>query len=724
MTTTKALNSSRRTFLKGAGVTTGLLVGFHITGKGVAAALPNHAFSPNAFVRIGTDNLVTVIAKHIEFGQGSHTGLATILAEELDASWDQIRIESAPADARKYNNLFWGPYQGTGGSTAIANSWMQLREAGAKARALLVQAASTEWDVPVTEITVSDGVVRHESSSKEQTFGELSEKASQQQVPEKVQLKTPDQFKLIGRNVNRKDIAPKTNGSAVYTLDISRPGMVVAVVKRPPRFGGLARSFDDTDAKDIKGYVGSVTTPRGVAVMAKNTWAAIKAREAVTVDWDDSQAEMRGTEQIMAEYRELAKTPGLPARNDGDVTTAIAEAKHTLEVSYDFPYLAHAPMETLDCVIELTDQGAEVWTGSQIPTGDQQTVATILGLKPEQVIIHTQLAGGSFGRRATSDADMVSEAAMIVKASKGNVPVKVVWTREDDIQGGRYRPAYHHKLKAGLDDQGNITGWQHSIVGQSIVAGTAFEAFLVKDDIDATSVEGAANLPYAIPNISVDLTTTDVKVPVLWWRSVGSTHTAYSTETFIDQLASKAGKDPVEFRRSMLKNHPRHLATLNLVAEKATWGSPIAEGRYRGVAVHESFNSVVAQIAEISFDEDGVLKVEKVWCAVDCGTVVNPDIVKAQMEGGIGFGLGAVLRNTVTLDEGIVDQSNFHDYEPLRLTDMPEVDVYIVPSEAAPTGVGEPGVPPIGPAVANAIFAAKGQVVTKLPFSEGMPDLV
>lgn len=724
MTTTKTLASSRRTFLKGAGVTTGLLIGFHMTGKGVVAAVPGQQFSPNAFVRIGTDNLVTVIAKHIEFGQGSHTGLATILADELDASWDQIRIESAPADATKYNNLFWGPYQGTGGSTAIANSWTQLREAGAKARALLVQAASAEWNVPASEITVSDGIVKHDKSSQEQTFGALSEKAARQQVQEKVQLKTPDQFKLIGRNVNRKDIAPKTNGTAIYTLDISRPGMIVAVVKRPPRFGGLVKSFDDTDAKGIKGYVGSVKTPRGVAIMAKNTWAAIKARDAITVDWDDSQAEMRGSEQIMAEYRELAKTPGLPARNDGDATTAIAEAKHTLEISYDFPYLAHAPMETLDCVIELTDQGAEVWTGSQIPTGDQHTVATILELKPEQVKIHTQLAGGSFGRRATSDSDMVSEAAMIVKATKGNVPVKLVWTREDDIQGGRYRPAYHHKLKAGLDDQGNITGWQHSIVGQSIVAGTAFEGFLVKDGVDATSVEGAANLPYDIPHISVDLTTTDVKVPVLWWRSVGSTHTAYSTETFIDQLANKAGKDPVDFRRSMLKDHPRHLATLNLVAEKANWGSPIAKGRYRGVAVHESFSSVVAQIAEISFDEDGVLKVEKVWCAVDCGTVVNPDVVEAQMEGGIGFGLGAVLRNTVTLDEGIVDQSNFHDYEPLRLEDMPEVAVYIVPSEAEPTGVGEPGVPPIGPAVANAIFAAKGKMVTKLPFSEGMPDLV
>ena len=725
MNSKTVLNSTRRSFLKGtAGVTTGLIVGFHMSGKGLAAANSSKGFMPNAFVRIGTDNLVTVIAKHIEFGQGSHTGLATILAEELDANWDNIRIEAAPADASRYNNLHWGKFQGTGGSTAIANSWMQLREAGAKARAMLTQAAATQWNVPVAEVTIDTGTIHHKVSGKTATFGELAEQAAIQPVPETVTLKSLDQFKLIGGKVVRKDIAGKTNGTATYTLDMKRPGMVIAVVKRPPRFGGIVKSYDTSEAEKVKGFVGALATPRGVAVMAKNTWAAIKARETLSVEWDDTNAEMRGTDQIMAEYKELAKTAGLPARNDGDAVTAIAGATEVIEASYDFPFLAHAPMEPLDCLIEQTESGAEVWTGSQIQTGDQHTVATILELKPEQVQIHTLLAGGSFGRRATPDSDMVSEAAMIVKALDGKVPVKLVWTREDDIQGGRYRPAYHHTLKAGLDDKGNIVGWQHRIVGQSIVTSTAFEGFLVKDGIDATSVEGAANLPYKVPNISVDLTTTDVKVPVLWWRSVGSTHTAYSTETFIDQLASKAGRDPVEFRRSMLKDHPRHLAALNLAAEKSNWGGPIAEGRYRGVAVHESFNSVVAQVAEISLDNDGALKVEKVWCAVDCGIVVNPSIVEAQMEGGIGFGLGAILRNEVTLDEGVVEQSNFHDYEPLRIDEMPEISVHIVPSEAAPTGVGEPGTPPIGPAVANAVFAATGKTITKLPFSKGMPERV
>ena len=497
MSTKTVMNSTRRSFLKGtAGVTTGLLVGFHMSGKGHAATNSDKAFTPNAFVRIGTDNLVTVIAKHIEFGQGSHTGLATILAEELDADWDNIRIEAAPADASRYNNLHWGPFQGTGGSTAIANSWMQLREAGAKARALLVQAAAMTWQVPISEVTINSGIITHKNTGKSALFGDFAEQAALQPVPEKITLKSLDQFKLIGNKVVRKDIAGKTDGTAIYTQDIKRPGMVTAVVKRAPRFGGVVKSFDATEAEKVKGYVGALATPRGVAVMAKNTWAAIKAREALSVEWDDSNAEMRGTDQIMAEYKELAQKPGLPARNDGDASKAIKGATQTIEASYDFPYLAHAPMEPLDCLIELTEKGAEVWAGSQIQTGDQHTVAAILELKPEQVTINTLLAGGSFGRRGTPDSDMVSEAAMIVKAIKGKVPVRLIWTREDDIQGGRYRPAYHHTLKAGLDDKGNIVGWQHKIVGQSIVTGTAFEGFLVKEGIDATSVEGASNLPY------------------------------------------------------------------------------------------------------------------------------------------------------------------------------------------------------------------------------------
>ena len=725
MTEISNLKASRRTFLKGGGTAvTGLMVGFHLTGRGAQAAHHGKTFEANAFVQIGKDNNVTVIAKHIEFGQGSHSGLATILADELDADWGQVTIEAAPADATRYNNLHWGPTQGTGGSTAIANSWMQLREAGAKARHMLVQAAAVEWNVPASEIQVSKGVVSH--GSKKASFGDLAEQASLIPVPEKVALKTPDQFTLIGGDSKRKDIPGKTDGTAVFTLDIKRPGMLYAVMQRPPRFGGMVKSFDASEAEKVKGVVGAVATPLGVAVLAKNTWAAIKGREALSVEWDDSKAETRSSATIMEEYHRLADSqPGLPARKDGDAESALKGAKQVLEASFDFPFLAHAPMEPPDAIIEMTaDGGAEIWTGSQIPTGDQAWAAGILGLKPEQVKVNTVLAGGSFGRRATPDSDMVSEAAMVLKAIEGRAPVKMIWTREDDIQGGKYRPAYHHRLKAGLDEDGNIVGWQHKIVGQSILKGTAFEAFLVKDGIDATSVEGAHNLPYAIADQDVNLVTSDVSVPVLWWRSVGSTHTAYSTETFLDELAVASGKDPVEMRRTLLKGHERHLAALNLVAEKANWTGPEANGVYRGIAVHESFNSVVAQVADVSLRDDGSIKVEKIWCAVDCGTVVNPDVVVAQMEGGIGFGLGAILRNQVTLEEGVVDQSNFHDYEPLRISDMPDVEVHIVPSGAAPTGVGEPGTPPVGPAVANAVYAATGKRIRKLPFSEGLAGSV
>jgi isoquinoline 1-oxidoreductase beta subunit len=420
---------------------------------------------------------------------------------------------------------------------------------------------------------------------------------------------------------------------------------------------------------------------------------------------------------MMAEYKQLAERPGDIARQDGDATAAMAGAAQVLEADYEFPFLAHAPMEPLDCVVQLGDDGCDIWAGSQIPTVDQGAAAQILGLKPAQVRIHTQLAGGSFGRRATPEADMVSEAVSIAKAIGGRAPVKLVWTREDDIQGGRYRPMYFHRLRAGLDGDGKLVAWEHRIVGQSIVRGTPFAGGLIKNGIDQTSVEGANTLPYHVDNITVDLHTTDVKVPVLWWRSVGSTHTAYSTEVFIDELAEAAGRDPLDFRLEMLGNHPRHANVLKLAAEKAGWGEALPAGRARGLAVHESFNTFVAEVAEIAVADDGTIKVEKVVCAVDCGLAVNPDQVKAQMEGGIGYGLGAVLHDAVTLKDGRVEQSNFHDYLPLRINEMPAVEVHIVASAEAPTGVGEPGVPPIGPAVANAVYKATGRRIRVLPFA-------
>lgn len=711
--------AGRRAFLKGAAAASaGLVVGFYLPARvGVAAATAKEdAFAPNAFVRIASDNTVTVIAKHIEFGQGTYTGLATVLADELDADWKQVRVESAPADASRYNNLSWGPTQGTGGSSSIANSWEQLRKAGATARAMLVEAAAKDWGVPAAEIAVAKGVVSHVGTGRSATFGALADKAAVLPPPADVALKDPRRFTLIGKRVPRQDSVAKTNGTALFTLDVKRSGMLTAVIARPPRFGATVKSFDTTPAKAVKGVVDVVAVPQGVAVLAANTWAAIKGRAALTVEWDDSKAEKRSTDQVMAEYQALAETPGVRVRADGDAEAAIKGAATVLEAAYEFPFLAHAPMEPVNCVAELSADKCEIWTGSQLQTVDQLVAARIAGLKPEQVVVHTLFAGGSFGRRATPDADMVGEAVAIAKAIGGRAPVKLVWTREDDIQGGRYRPMYYHRLRAGLDANGAIVGWQHRIVGQSILKGTPFGG-MVKDGIDATSVEGAANLPYAIPNLSLDLHTTEVGVPVLWWRSVGSTHTAYATEHFLDELARAGGKDPVEFRLAMLKGHPRHAGVLKLAAEKATWGSNLPAGRFRGVAVHESFNTVVAQVAEVSIRDDGTVKVERVVCAVDCGIAVNPDQVKAQMEGGIGYGLGAALRNAITLTEGRVDQSNFNDYEPLRIDDMPVVEVHIAPSAAAPTGVGEPGTPVIAPAVANAILAATGKPVRRLPFA-------
>lgn len=719
----RPLRLTRRHFLQGSAVAgVGLLIRFDLRiGDAAAQTGPAPAasgvFTPNAFVRIAPDNTVTIIAKHIEFGQGTHTGLATILAEELDADWSQVRVESASADAARYNNLFFGPVQGTGGSTAMANSWEQLRKAGAMARAMLVAAAAREWGVPPAEIAVSNGVLSHARTGRRASFGELASKAAALPPPADVKLKDPKDFKLIGRRLPRLDSRAKTDGSAVFTMDVYLPDMLTAVIARPPRFGAKVRAFDASAALQVKGVTDVVQVPAGVAVLARDFWAARKGRETLKIDWDESGAERRGSEELFAAYRVLAGQPGASARRDGDPEAAIAGVARAFEAVYEFPYLAHAPMEPLDCVVRLTPEACEVWAGSQLQTIDQQVVASVLGLPPEKVQVHTLPAGGSFGRRATPNGDVAGEAASIAKAIAGRQPVKLVWTREDDITGGRYRPLYVHRLRAGLDPAGRIVGWEHRIVGQSILKGTLFESAMVKNGIDATSVEGAATLPYDIPSISVELHTTEVGVPVLWWRSVGSTHTAFSTETFLDELAHAAGRDPVDFRRTLLKNHPRHLGALELAAQKAGWGRPLPPGRARGVAVHESFNSFVAQVAEVSLGPDGLPKVERVVCAVDCGIAINPDVIQAQMEGGIGFGLGGALWSEITLVQGRVQQSNFDTYRPLRIEDMPEVEVHIVPSQAAPTGVGEPGVPPIAPAVANALFHLTGWRVRRLPFA-------
>jgi len=713
-------NVSRREFLMAAG---GLTLGFHLPqslaqsgpGRTVSTDLASD-FSPNAFIRISPDNTVTVIVKHVEMGQGTYTGLPTLVAEELDADWSQIRAEGAPADAKRYKHLFWGEAQGTGGSGSLANSYEQLRTAGASARAMLVAAAAEKWQVPAAEIKVEKGIVF--STDRRATFGELAADAAKQPVPTDVKLKDPKDFVLIGKPAARIDARAKSNGSAIFTQDVKLPGMLTAVVLHPPRFGARLKSFDAAKAKQIKGVeqVVAFSTPatNGVAVLAKDYWSAKKGRDALTAEWDESDAFRLGSADIMNEYKKLASTPGLNARKDGDADAAMKSAAKTLEAAYEFPYLAHASMEPMNCVVKIDAGACEIWNGEQFQTADQAAVAKLLGLEAGQVRINQLYAGGSFGRRANPKSDFVLEAAAIAKATKGTSPVKLVWGREDDMRAGFYRPMYYHTLKAGLDAQGNVVAWKHVIVGQSTISGSLFEA-AVKDGIDPTSVEGAANLPYNIPNLAVELHTPKIGVPVQWWRSVGSTHTAFATECFLDEIAHATKKDPFELRRSLLGQHPRHRAALELAAQKAGWGKP-KQGIARGIALHESFNTVVAQVVEVSKNKAG-LKIERVICAVDCGVAVNPNIVAMQMESGIGFGLSAALAGAITLREGIVEQSNFHDYPVLRMNQMPKIELFIVPSTGKPTGVGEPATPVIAPALANAILAMHGKPIRALPMS-------
>ncbi len=713
-----ALAPSRRGFLKlSAAAAGGLLIGHHLAG-GLSAAAQAAETAPNftPFVRIGNDGLVTVFSKHLDKGQGIATGLATLVADELDATWDQMRADFAPANNELYKNLFFG-IQGTGGSTAIPNSFEQYRKAGATARAMLVKAAAGRWNVPAGEITVERGLITH-ASGKSATFGDLADEAAALQVPQEVTLKTPDQWVHIGKTFPRLDTINKTLGAPdTYGMDLQLDDMLVAVTARAPKWGATVKSFDAAAAEAVKGVVGVIQVPQGVTVLATSTWPAIKARDLLKIDWDFSAAETRSTAQLDAEYRTLADQEGLVFRNDGDAAAAVAGAAEVLEGTYSFPYLAHAPMEPIDIAILFKDGKATLWTGSQLQTSDQGTAAAVLGIEPKDVAINTLWAGGSFGRRAIYDSHYAAEAAAIAKVWGKPQPIKLVYTREDDIKGGYYRPMYIHKVRAGLDGDGKLVGWHHRIVGQSILTGSIFEQFLVHEGIDKTSVEGVKDATYAIPNIRGELQTTQVGVPGLWWRAVGHTHTAYVMETMIDRAAKAAGRDPVDFRLELLKDDARKTGVLKLVAEKSGWGTELPKGRWRGVAVQKSFSTYVAEVAEVSLRDDGTVKVEKVWCAVDCGIAVNPDNIKSQMEGGIGYGLGAILRNEVTLSDGAVDQANFDDYEPLRMEDMPDIEVHILPSTEAPTGVGEPGTPPIGPAVANAIAAATGKWPEALPLS-------
>jgi isoquinoline 1-oxidoreductase beta subunit len=695
----------------------GLVIGFYLPrGLRAASAAPTSAapFAPNAFVRIGTDNTVTVLIKHIEFGQGPFTGLATLVAEELDADWSQVRAEHAPSNPELYKNLLFG-MQGTGGSTAIANSYEQMRQAGATARAMLVDAAAQAWRVPASEITVERGVVRHAPTKRQGRFGQFTEAAARLPVPSSVTLKDPSTFRFIGKDgsVRKLDAAGKTNGKAQFTLDIRERGMLTVVLARPPRFGARVASFDASDARAVRGVVDVRQIPTGIAVYADGFWPAAKARDRLRITWDESGAERRGSEQIVAEYRALARSPGMVAAAHGDVDAALGRASRVIEAEFVFPYLAHATMEPLDGFLRWDGERAVARFGSQIQTGDHQAIAKVLGLPFERVELETMLAGGSFGRRAQQNAHLAAELAEVAKAVGPGRPVKLVWTREDDMRGGYYRPLTVHRMRGAVQD-GRVVAWSATVVTQSLLKGSPF-AVMIQNGIDATSVEGSNEIPYDVADFRCDLHTTEVGVPVLWWRSVGHTHTGYAVECFVDELLQSAGQDPVAGRLAMMGKAPREAGALRAVAELARWSSPgPVNGRARGVAVVKSFNSYVAQIAEVSL-EGGVPRVHKVWCAVDCGVAVNPDVIRAQIEGGIGFGLGHALYAEITLVDGRPVQGNFDSYRSLRIHEMPAVEVTIVRSSEKPTGVGEPGVPPIAPAVANALARLGVERPRRLP---------
>lgn len=724
--TSAADGVARRTFLKAA-ATSGFALGAYPLVAGAQGAGGNAAVpaglkpfeQPSAFVRIDTDGTVTVTINRLDFGQGVQTGLPMILAEELDADWSKVR--SVHGDA---NMAYADPLMGmhlTGGSNSIKNSYTQYRELGARTRAMLVSAAAAQWGVDAASLRTSNGFVVG-PGGKKLGYGALAEAAMKQPVPERVTLKDPKQFRLIGKPTGRLDAKAKSSGQQDYGIDVRLPGMLTAVVARPPVFGAKVKSLDDSAAKAIKGVKTVLRVPtdrggEGVAIVADGYWPAKQGRDALKLEWDTSAVGKPDTTALLAQYRELAAKPGNVAMQ-ADMAP-LAGAAHKISAEFVFPYLAHAPMEPLNCTVKLDGDKAELWMGTQMPGLDAMAAAKTLGLQPQNVKVHTQMAGGGFGRRAIPSSEYVVEACGVAQAARTaglNAPVRTLWSREDDIKGGYYRPMHVHRAEIGFDAQGKILAWDHTIVGQSIVKGSPFEAFMVKNGIDATAIEGMRE-PYDVP-MKLSVHHPDVNVPVLWWRSVGSTHTAYVMETLIDEVARASKQDPVAYRMALMgEKHPRHKAALQLAVAQSGYGKKkLAAGRAWGVAVHESFESVVAYVVEASV-KDGAPKLHSITAGVHCNLAVNPKSVEAQVQGAALMGLSMCLPGgAITLKDGVVEQSNFGDFVVPRITDMPQVSVHIVPSADPPKGMGEPGLPPLAPAFANAIAQITGKTPRELPF--------
>ena len=717
-------NLSRRDFLKiSVASGGGLLIGFSLPGCGrneqpasgtkteAPAARPKPetvaSFTPNAWLSIGGDDVVTVQVASSEMGQGIMTGIAMLIAEELDADWDTVRAEFAPADEVYFNPLLHR--QHTGGSTAVRGFWNIVRKAGAVGRDMLLHAAAQQWHVDAGECRTQQGMVYHDASQRSLRYGALAEAAAEQPVPESVFLKDVEEFTLVGKPTPRLDTPQKVDGTAVFGIDMQLPGLLIATVARCPVIGGTVKSFQADKALAVAGVKQVVQISSGVAVIAQHYWAAKKGHDALDIEWDEGPNHDLSSEKIVALFRAaLDDNTGVTERNDGNLEQGIKTAAKSLQAVYTAPYQAHVCMEPMNATADVRSDGCDVYVPTQGQTMTQDTAMRITGLPREKVRVHTTFLGGGFGRR--SEQDFVSDAVECSKAA--GQPVKVIWSREDDVMHDQYRPSTYNVLRGGVDKEGKIIAWEHRIAGPSILARLMPDQ--IKEGHDFTSTEGAKNIPYSIDNAFVSYAMVNPAVPVGFWRSVGSSQNAYITECFIDELAKLAGRDPLQARLELMAQHPRHAGVLKLAADKAGWGKPLAAGRARGLAVAEAFTSYVAQVAEVSI-ERGRVRVHRITCAVDCGINVNPDSIRAQMESGIVYGLTATLKGAITIDKGRVMQSNFDNYPLLRIDECPEIDVHIVPSTEPPGGVGEPGVPPTAPAVANAVFALTGKPVRSLP---------
>jgi isoquinoline 1-oxidoreductase beta subunit len=709
--TRSPLTLSRRMVLRaGAAAGGGLLIAFALPGFVSRMSLAAEgSFAPNGFIRIGEDGQIVLTIPQVEMGQGTFTSCPMLLAEELDVDLSQVAVEQAPPDDALYRNPLVG-FQVTGASTSIRAFYLPLRQAGATARAVLIDAAAGTWGVEPGSCRTAKGIVIHEPTGRTLTYGALAGKAATLPVPDKVPLKDPKDFTLIGTPAKRLDTPNKVNGKAVYGIDAKVPGMKIATLAICPVFGGKLKSVDDGPALAVKDVHQVVKLDDTVAVVAVHMGAAKKGLAALTMEWDDGPNAKLTTSDIVAAMAEASKAEGVVARNEGDVAGALAGASQTVEAVYELPFLAHTTMEPVNCTVDVRKDGCDIWVGTQVIGRAQAVAAQLTGLPPEKVVVHNHLLGGGFGRRL--EVDFIAKAVEIAKQVDG--PVKIVWSREEDVQHDMYRPYFYDRLKAGLDAGGMPTAWRHRICGSSIIARWAPPAF--KDGYDPDTVDGAVEPPYAFPNMRVEYVRNEPPgIPTAFWRSVGPSHNIFVVEGFIDELAAAAKKDPVEYRRALLAKSPRARAVLDLAADKSGWGKPLPQGSGRGVSLQSVFGSYMAQVAEVAVAKDGSLKVERITCALDCGVAINPDTIEAQVQSAVVYGLSAALYGEITLKDGRVEQTNFNNYQALRINEMPAIEVHMIKSAEAPGGMGEPGTSALAPAVTNAIFAATGVRLRKLP---------